>query len=138
MPNPTLLTLGQAAKLCGRSKPTLSKALKEGRLSYVEKTQAGYQIDPAELSRVFPYSSPNSDFDQSETPKDNPANTIENSILQAKLEALEQRFEDAAKTIDDLRARLDKSEAARERQDLVLADLRDGAARKGFFRKLFG
>jgi hypothetical protein len=138
MPNPTLLTLGQAAKLCGRSKPTLSKALKEGRLSYVEKTQAGYQIDPAELSRVFPYSSPNSDIDQSETPKDNPTNTIENSILQAKLEASEQRFEDAAKTIDDLRARLDKSEAARERQDLVLADLRDGSSRKGFFRKLFG
>ena len=107
-------------------------------MSYVEKTKAGYQIDPAELSRVFPYSSPNSDVDQSETLKSNPANTIENSILQAKLEASEQRFEDAAKTIDDLRARLNKSEAARERQDLVLADLRDGSSRKGFFRKLFG
>ena len=138
MPNPALLTLGKAAKLCGRSKPTLSKALKEGRLSYVKKTKAGYQIDPSELSRVFPYSSPNAKFDQKKNLEDNTANATENSVLKAKLEAAEQRFSDAEKTIDDLRARLDKSEAARERQDLVLADLRDGAARKGFFRKLFG
>lgn len=49
-----VLTLGQAAKETGLSKATLSKALKSGRLSYVAKTTAGYEIDPAELFRVFP------------------------------------------------------------------------------------
>jgi hypothetical protein len=48
------LTMGQAAKETGVSKATLSKALKSGRLSYVAKTTAGYEIDPAELFRVFP------------------------------------------------------------------------------------
>jgi hypothetical protein len=48
------LTMGQAAKETGVSKATLSKALKTGRLSYVAKTTAGYEIDPAELFRVFP------------------------------------------------------------------------------------
>ena len=44
----------QAASLAGVSKATLSKALKSGRLSYVEKTEKGYRIDTAELFRVFP------------------------------------------------------------------------------------
>ncbi len=35
------------------SKATISKALKTGRLSYVSKSPAGYEIDPAELFRVF-------------------------------------------------------------------------------------
>jgi hypothetical protein len=48
------LTMGQAAKETGVSKATLSKALKNGRLSYVAKSTAGYEIDPAELFRVFP------------------------------------------------------------------------------------
>lgn len=49
-----VLTLGQAAKETGLSKATISKSLKNGRLSYVAKTAAGYEIDPAELFRVFP------------------------------------------------------------------------------------
>lgn len=48
------LTLGQSAKEVGVSKATLSKAVKSGRLSYVSKSTAGYEIDPAELFRVFP------------------------------------------------------------------------------------
>ena len=137
MPNPTLLTLGQAAKLCGRSKPTLSKALKEGRLSYVEKTKAGYQIDPSELSRVFPYSSPNAKVDQVEILEDNTTNTIENSVLKAKLEAAEQRFSDAEKTIDDLRQRLDGESEERRKLTAQITDQRSNEP-KGLFRKLFG
>jgi hypothetical protein len=48
------LSLGQAAKEAGVSKATISKALKSGRLSFVSKSTAGYEIDPAELFRVFP------------------------------------------------------------------------------------
>jgi len=48
------LSLGQAAKEANVSKATISKALKNGRLSYVAKSTAGYEIDPAELFRVFP------------------------------------------------------------------------------------
>lgn len=48
-----MYTLGTAAKVTGKSKTSILRALKSGRLSYVEKTADGYKIDPAELQRVF-------------------------------------------------------------------------------------
>ena len=55
----TYLTLGQAAKEVGVSKASISQAIKTGRLSGGNKTSAGaYQIDPAELFRVYPPKQP--------------------------------------------------------------------------------
>ena len=48
-----LLTLGQAAKLAGKSKSTLTRAIRAGRLSAAHRDDSGYQIDPAELCRVY-------------------------------------------------------------------------------------
>src|SRR4051794_19518966 len=47
-------TLGQAAKATGLSKMTIQRALKSGRLSGLKADTGSYQIDPAELHRVFP------------------------------------------------------------------------------------
>jgi len=47
-------TLGQAAKATGLSKMTIQRALKSGRLSGHKDDTGSYQIDPAELHRVFP------------------------------------------------------------------------------------
>jgi excisionase family DNA binding protein len=50
----TMLTLGKAAKLAGVGKSTLARAIAAGRLS-ATKTEAGtYEIDTAELARVYP------------------------------------------------------------------------------------
>lgn len=54
MTNTIYLSLGQAAKETGKSKGTISKYLKSGKLSYVSKEGNQYRIDPAELLRVFP------------------------------------------------------------------------------------
>ena len=48
-----MLSLGQAARLAGTSKTTLTRAIKTGRLSATRRDGGGYQIDAAELSRVF-------------------------------------------------------------------------------------
>ena len=48
------LSLGKAAKEAGVAKSTISKALSSGKLSYREKNSDGYQIDPAEVFRVYP------------------------------------------------------------------------------------
>lgn len=48
------LTLGQAAKEVGISKPSLSAAIKNGRLSAAKNESGSYEIDPAELFRVYP------------------------------------------------------------------------------------
>jgi len=48
------LTLGQAAKEAGISKPSLSAAIKKGRLSANKNESGVFEIDPAELFRVYP------------------------------------------------------------------------------------
>ena len=52
-----VFTLGEAARTVGRSKSTLSKAIKSGRLSAMSRDSGEYRIDAAELFRVFPASS---------------------------------------------------------------------------------
>ena len=48
------LTLGQAALECGKQKSTLLNAINKGRLSAYKDDKNQWQIDPAELFRVFP------------------------------------------------------------------------------------
>jgi hypothetical protein len=50
-----MFTLGTAAKHVGKSKPTISKAIKDGKLS-ATKVNGVFQIEPSELLRVFPIS----------------------------------------------------------------------------------
>jgi hypothetical protein len=95
-------TLGQAAKATGTSKPTLSRAIKSGRLSAQKQPDGSFVIDPAELHRVYPPTSTtgndNGNAEQSETPN-NP------KALQEQLETLreERDRERRQATIDDLR-----------------------------------
>lgn len=97
-------TLGQAAKATGISKPTLSRAIKSGKLSGKKQLDGSFLIDPAELHRVYPpvaaTSNDNGNMKQSET-HSNP------SVLQAQIETLrEERDRERQQlqaTIDDLR-----------------------------------
>lgn len=52
------LTLSQAAKLTRKSKSTLNRAIKSGRLSAVRNEDGTFSIDPSELMRVFPETAP--------------------------------------------------------------------------------
>ena len=47
------LSLSQAAKLTGKSKSTINRAVKTGKLSATRNDDGSYSIDPAELSRAF-------------------------------------------------------------------------------------
>ena len=49
-----MYTLGTAAKATGVSKSTLSRALKDGTISGRKQPDGSYEIDPAELHRVYP------------------------------------------------------------------------------------
>ena len=50
--NSQKLTLGAASRMCGLSKPTLSKYLAQGRISGVKNDTGVWQIDPAEIARL--------------------------------------------------------------------------------------
>jgi hypothetical protein len=102
-------TLGQAAKATGTSKPTLSRAIKSGRLSGQKQPDGSYLIDPAELHRVYPpvvaTSNDNGNAEHYETPN-NP------KALQAELDAIREERERERRqlqaTVDDLRGERDR------------------------------
>ena len=92
------MSLGQAAKKAGLSKATISKALKTGSLSFVSKSTAGYEIDPAELFRVFPPKTlVTVESERSKTPVEtgkSEADRLELQLLRERVEDL-QRDRDA-------------------------------------------
>jgi excisionase family DNA binding protein len=47
------VTLGQAARLTGLGKTTITRAIKAGKLSATRRGDGSYEIDPSELSRVY-------------------------------------------------------------------------------------
>jgi hypothetical protein len=113
------LSLGQAAKETGLDKSTISRAIKSGKLSAHRKESGGYEIDPAELFRVFSPASQKSDPVAS--PLDIPTETLlENRELRIKLEAAELRIRDKEDEIRDLRHRLDAESEERRKLTLML------------------
>ncbi len=129
------LTLGEAAKETGKAKATISKAIKSGRLSAKKNDRGGYDIDPAELFRVYPANSNqtvevNPKSEQQETPSE----LIE---LRAKVNSLQEQSKQAQETVEDLRRRLDESERERREKDRTLtALLTDQRDRSGEVEKL--
>lgn len=105
---PFFLTLGQAAKQVGKSKGTISHAIKTGRLSVYEKTEGGYKIDPAELFRVFTPLNPQTGNSTVQAERSETGSLDGLEALQIKLEAAERLLADREQTITDLRKRLDQ------------------------------
>lgn len=135
------LTLGQAAKETGKSKATISKYIKNGKISYITKTKKGYQIDPAELFRVFPKGEQVTiHTERSQTPKSTPMNPT----LQKEIDMLRERLDDKEDVINDLRERLDKEGDERRKLTALLTDNRIKSSektaerKKGFWGSLFG
>lgn len=144
-------TLGEAAKASGKSKATISKAIKSGRLSAVKQDTGVFRIEAAELHRVYPKPV---DGNQDRTPKtvvQTPENTPTVKELQARLEAAQERLTDRDTVIADLREDRDRW---RQQATALLADQRpvpqpvtEPAPQpnppvvqppKGFWKRLFG
>ena len=49
-----MLSMGKAAKLADVSKATLSRAIKSGKVSATKNNNGCWELDPAELCRVYP------------------------------------------------------------------------------------
>ena len=66
------LSLREAANLAGRGKTTIHTAITEGRLTAERNESGGYEIDPAELHRLFPLrvDPDTGQFIEQRTPKD--------------------------------------------------------------------
>jgi len=132
-------TLGEAAKAVHRSKSTLSKAIKSGRLSCMSREGGEYQIAAAELYRVFPANSnSNGEIERLETLEE----TGRTAVLQAQLEGVQGELEQVKGERDDLRRRLDAEAEERRKLTALLTDQRPKAeapalnAGRGFWARL--
>jgi hypothetical protein len=117
-------TLGQAAKATGKSKPTIMRAIRDGKISCIEKTTDGYKIDPAELHRVFPPVKTDDVPEPITSYTDETGNLIRIKELEVKLEAALQRVTDKEQQITDLQQDRDHWRTHAERSTLMLEDLR--------------
>jgi excisionase family DNA binding protein len=114
-------TLGTAAHTVGVSKSTLRRAIEKGRLSATRREDGSYEIDPAELARVFP--SPSAD-----TPE------MARSDTGNDTEGLQREVTVLREVVDDLRRRLDASEAERRQaQERLTALLTDQRPRRSWW-----
>ena len=122
-------TLGEAAKATGRSKATLSKAIKNGRISAMKDDTGAFQIDASELHRVYPVTVHSEQKSTPDEPHTNTKNSGTIRELQARLEAAQERLADKESVIADLREDRDKW---RQQATALLSDQRP----KGFFSRL--
>jgi excisionase family DNA binding protein len=110
-------TLGEAARAVGRSKTTLGRAIKTGRISATRSEDGSYLIDPAELHRVFTVTRDGHPrMERSVTlngpePEPSPETLAPRQLLAER----ESTIADLRESVRDLRTRLDTEAEDRRR-----------------------
>lgn len=126
-------TLKEAAEAAGVQKPALSKALKSGKISGTKNEHGEWQIEPAELHRVYPVVSGHSSDAVSKKPEETIGNTNGNSLLEHEIQFLRERLADIERMtenerrllssqIEDLRRDRDDMRGERDRLLRVIED----------------
>ena len=125
MSEQSIFSLGEAARAVNRSKSTLSKAIKTGRLSVMSREDGSYQIAASELFRVFtPNGGVNPEIERSATPEANGRT----AILETEIAGLRATLAQVEGERDDLRRRLDDETQERRRLTAILTDQRSAPA----------
>lgn len=120
------LSASQAAKKVGKSVPTITRAIKKGKLSAKPREGGGWIIDASELFRVWPAVSGESDV----TPKMlGIEHHHETSVLEREVELLREMLEETRADRDNWRDQAQKITALIEDQT---------ARKKGFWARLVG
>jgi hypothetical protein len=118
------LSLSQAAKLTSKSKSTINRAIKTGKLSATRHEDGSYSIDPSELSRAF-------DMEPLEGAKRNDAEPVGTRLLE-RVEALEAMLNREREISADLKEDRDRW---RQQATALLADHRP---KGGLWARLIG
>lgn len=140
-------TLSQSATATGKSKATIQRAIKSGKISARKASSGAYEIDPSELHRVFPETMKRVSQHPNETIRNSvkfiqelpDINTIQRivdlekelAVMEARKNGLEDQKQNLSESVDDLRRRLDASEG---RVTALLSDQRP----RNFLKRLFG
>ena len=95
-----MIGMTEAAKLTGKQRQTIHKAIKEGRISAIRSEAGEWRIDPAELFRVYP---PLSTVNDNQSAKVDTGLQRVDSGLQREVELLRERIREKDDIISDLR-----------------------------------
>ncbi len=134
------LSLREAAREAGVSKSTILRAIQRGRLSAARTEDGGYDIQPAELFRIY---EPRTSADRTGNDavgQDAPASVQEaTAVLQAENEGLRNQVATLRELADEMKAQRDSWQRQTEAAQLqtttaqqLLADLRPAAKKRAF------
>lgn len=128
-----MLSMGQAARETGVSKATIHRAIKSGRLSALRQDDGSYQIDPAELFRVYGAAKPVQvvDVRQDATPMQPPPPSLVHE-LQARVALLELELSSEKRRAEVAETDRNRWHAQAERLALP------APAKAGLLARLFG
>lgn len=135
------LSASQAAKETGKSVPTITRAIKSGKISAQHQENGTYLIEASELFRVFPPLTHNRNVTPTMLGNETP---VVMGVLEAKLEAKEREIALLMSERNDLRNRLDAEMEERRKLTMMLTDMRVKATEtpvernKGFWAGLLG
>ena len=120
------LSASQAAKAVGKSVPTITRAIKSGKLSATKLDGGGYEIEPSELFRVWVAVTDESDVTPPMLGRETPNVT---SALEREVELLREML-DATKADRD---------SWKEQAQKITALIEDQSGKKrGFWARLVG
>lgn len=120
------LSASQAAKRVGKSIPTITRAIKKGKISAVPRDGGGWIIEASELFRVWPAVSLDSDVTAKMLDRVTP---LETSALEREVELLREMLEETRADRDSWKDQAQKITALIEDQS---------ARKKGFWARITG
>lgn len=136
------LTLGEASKQTGKSKATLSRAVKNGRISAEKQDDGSFSIEPSELFRVYkrvydetPTTARNAKDETMRNPTSTPEKDVEIATLRAELSAARERIDDLKRQADEIR---EDRDAWKHQANRLLAAPPQQEQKKGFWDRLRG
>lgn len=96
----------RAAELTGKSKSTIQRAMKSGKISFEHDKNGRRTVDVAELERAFgliPQESEKNDRDAIEAELEKAAQMLETERLKMRIKMLEEQLSSAEEMIEDLK-----------------------------------
>ena len=102
--------LAEAAVVCGVNKTTLLRAIKSGKVSATRDAHEQWQIEPAELHRVYP-------------PRTKASTDERSDVHRSEVAVLRERIEDLKTLADELRVWVRDLSEQRDRAEARAAEL---------------
>jgi hypothetical protein len=123
----TMLSLSEAATAAGIAKSTIWRAIKTGRISATRTYAGTYEVDPAELFRVFPATPKDGDLKQAAMA----IAPVAMAALEAQIGALKEVSSLLKEQLEDIRKDRDAWRTQAESTQRLLVDARP--RRRGLF-----